>query len=179
MQTVDQMADAIVKREGDKYTNDPIDKGGPTRNGVTLAYMRGKGIVTADLNHDGKIDERDVQMVSPEIAKQYYISDFFLAPHFNWLPAGLHAVCFDMAVNHGPHRAIQLLQKALGLPADGAIGPYTRQAAEAAIAKLGFKAVENAVVNAREAFYNAIIAQDPSQAKYRDGWLHRAEEFRV
>lgn len=185
MPTVNQMIADIIRRESDKYTNIPGDRGGPTKDGVTLTYMRGRGLAGADLNHDGVIDERDVMMVTPDIAAAYFKEDFFVGPNIDKLPALIHPLMFDMAVNHGPARAIIILQKVLTkllgrfIVADGRLGAGTSAAAFDAYQKHGFKAFEDALVDAREAFYAAIVAADPSQEKFRKGWMNRAEEFRV
>ena len=60
MQTVRQIAQQIVDREGD-YVNDPDDPGGVTNFGVTIHTMRRLGL---DLDHDGDVDKHDVQMLS-------------------------------------------------------------------------------------------------------------------
>jgi lysozyme family protein len=41
------------------------------------------------------------------------------------LPADLAGPTFDAAVNSGPHRAVTWLQAALGVQADGLVGPAT------------------------------------------------------
>lgn len=38
MKTVDEMIDAIIRREGG-YVNHPADRGGPTRYGITMATL--------------------------------------------------------------------------------------------------------------------------------------------
>ena len=45
------------------------------------------------------------------------------------LPFPLAAVTMDAAVNSGPRRAVEWLQKALGVTADGQLGPVTMHAA--------------------------------------------------
>jgi lysozyme family protein len=48
------------------------------------------------------------------------------------LPPGLDLAVFDLAVNSGPARAAKMLQAALGVEADGIVGPVTLAAARAA-----------------------------------------------
>jgi len=52
MQTVRQIAEEIVAREGG-YVNDPDDPGGATKYGVTIGTMRRLGL---DLTGDGRVD---------------------------------------------------------------------------------------------------------------------------
>lgn len=49
----------------------------------------------------------------------------------NVLPAGVDFVVFDFGVNSGPKRAIQFLQRVVGVTQDGAIGPKTLAAVAA------------------------------------------------
>jgi len=48
------------------------------------------------------------------------------------LPPGLDLATFDLAVNSGPSRAVRMLQTALGVEADGIVGPVTSKAAREA-----------------------------------------------
>ena len=48
------------------------------------------------------------------------------------LPPGLDLATFDLAVNSGPTRAVKMLQTALGVEADGVVGPVTLNAAREA-----------------------------------------------
>jgi len=183
MPTVQEQIDDIIRREGG-FNDHKEDKGGATNLGISLRYLKGVGLLRGDLDHDGDIDKDDIRLVSPPVAAQLYLEDFFLGPRINRLPELLHPLMFDMAVNHGPPRALILLQKTLRkllgrfMVADGVIGPQTRIAAEEALTKLGFRTVQNALVDTRIAFYNAIVREDPTQYKFIDGWLNRAEEFR-
>lgn len=181
---IDGIIADTLKNEGDKYTDIPGDKGGPTRNGVTLKYIRGIGLQGGDLNKDGVIDFHDVQLVSPEVAAVFFKEDFFYHPHIDLLPVELQAQVFDHAVNSGPARAIITLQRVLSrlvrwMPADGVLGQKTAATAKEAIDKYATKAVVNALVDGRKAFYTALAAEDHSQEKFLKGWLNRAESFRV
>lgn len=182
---IDAMIARTVKIEGDKYTETTGDRGGATKDGVTLKYLKGVGISRGDLDRDGDIDKDDVRLVTPAIAEKLYKQDFYLDPRINRLPEPLQPVVFDAGVNSGPPRAIILLQKALRaelgvfFPADGVIGPATRAKAEEAVAKFGAAAVVGAVVDARIAWYNAIVREDPVQEKFLRGWIARANSFRI
>ncbi|MBI1313678.1 hypothetical protein GC176_20490 [bacterium] len=181
---IDRMIADILRKEGG-YNDIRGDAGGATNKGISLRYLKGIGLKRGDLDHDGDIDKDDIRIVTPEIAARLYKEDFYLAPHIDRLPEPLQPIIFDIAVNSGPPRAIILLQKVLRaqlnefIAADGVIGPGTRTKAEEALAKFGVKAMVNAVVDARCAWYNAIVREDPSQAKFLKGWLNRAATFRM
>ena len=181
MKTVDHLIDDIIRREGG-YNDIREDRGGATNLGVSLRYA--KGVPEMDLDRDGDIDKFDIMLVTPDIARRLYKRDFLVKPGIDELPVEIQPQLFDISVNAGGPRAIKLLQTALntvgaGLKVDGYSGPATERAARAAIGKIGSRDLNNRIVAQREAFYLGIIARDPSQAKFRNGWLNRAREFRA
>jgi lysozyme family protein len=87
---------------------------------------------------------------------------------------------FDAAVNHGPKRAVRLLQQGAGMPlakCDGVWGNETRRFVTAAAAK----AVElvDACLVARERFYREIVRLNPSQSAFIKGWMNRVAGLRA
>lgn len=183
MKTVDEMIDDILRREGG-YVDDPKDRGGATNLGVSLRYMRGIGL---DLDGDGDVDKDDVCLVTPELARELYRRDFLEIPRLDRLPLELQPQLFDISVNSGPHRAVELLQrtcnsiasKGTELIVDGRMGPQTRKAAELVVRVLGWRLTNNRLVDERVAFFKRIVDRDPRQERFLKGWLRRAEEFRV
>ncbi len=183
MQSVRQIAEEIVKREGG-FVDDPDDPGGATNHGVTIHTMRRLGI---DLNRDGKVDTADVRRLSREQAVKIYIEHYFDAPRIGSLPDILHATVFDMQVNAGA-QAVVILQRLLtemGFPCtpDGVVGPQTIRAAHLA-AEAAPSHLADAYGIARRNYYYAIGDARPASRKYarrrdggKGGWIRRAEEF--
>jgi lysozyme family protein len=183
MHSVESIAAEIVRREGG-YVNDPDDPGGATNHGVTIHTMRRLGL---DLNQDGKVDTTDVRMLTQAQALEIYVRHYFEQPRIHLLPAPLHATVFDMQVNAG-NNAVRILQRMLGLfgfpvKDDGAIGPVTVNAAEAAMDKAPDH-LADAYGIARRNYYYAIGDRRPASRKYarrqdggKGGWIVRAEEF--
>jgi lysozyme family protein len=143
--------------------DDPRDPGGRTSRGITQreldAYRRSKGLSTQDV----------WQASTEEIADIYRIG--YWEPWCAKLPGGLDYSYFDMAVNQGSHEATLLLQRALGVTADGRIGIVTLQAAVTA------NPLSTIVLIAQErrAFYRGL-----STFKYFGrGWLDRVERVQV
>ncbi len=102
MQSVREIAQAIVGREGG-YVNDPDDPGGGATNfGVTIHTMRGLGL---DLDRDGDIDVRDVRLLRRDQAVDIFVQHYFHKPKLQQLPDALHATVFDMYVNAGQMRS--------------------------------------------------------------------------
>lgn len=178
MKTVAQLAREIVAREGG-YVNDPADPGGATKHGVTIGTLR---------SIRGKATVQDVMILTRAEAEAIFIEHYFRRPRIDQLPASLHDTVFDMQVNAGANavRILQRLLTRLGWPCadDGAIGPKTVAAAQAAERKAGSTALRDAYGIARRDYYYALADARPASRKYarrqdggKGGWITRAEEF--
>jgi lysozyme family protein len=86
------------------------------------------------------------------------------------LPSGVDYAVFDIAVNSGPRKAAVILQEAIGVTADGAIGPKTIQAAKASPPS----GLINVVCNKRLDFLRSL----PHFRTFGDGWTRRVTEVR-
>lgn len=172
--TIASMMADLLRAEGG-YVNHPNDKGGPTKYGITQKTL------SDFLKRPASIE--DVKNLTMELATEIYLANYFYGPRINTLPEALQPQLFDMSVNHGPRKAIRILQSVLNMAGfecdqDGVMGPQTRKLVEVAYEQMqGFLA--NAISEAREEFYRAIVASDRSQAVFLKGWLKRAKEFRV
>jgi lysozyme family protein len=183
MQTIRQMAETIVAREGG-YVNDPDDPGGATNFGVTIGTMRQLGL---DLDGDGQVTSRDVRALSRDKAVDIFIDRYFHAPRIAELPDILWETVFDMQVNAGSN-AIKILQRllcAMGqeVTVDGLIGPRTIAAAHAAAAAAPDH-LADAYGIARRNYDFALADRRPASRKYarsraggKGGWITRAESF--
>jgi lysozyme family protein len=109
----------LLGHEGD-FSDHPADPGGKTRYGVTEAVAR-------EVGYRGDMRELPV-----ELAKRIYLEKYWRPVRADDLPPGIRYAVFDGAVNSGPAQATRWLQRALGVEADGVIGPQTLAAAYAA-----------------------------------------------
>jgi len=189
----------VLDREGG-FVDDPRDRGGTTNWGISLRFLKGEGAFDADgdgiadfdLDFDGDIDGHDIRKLTRADAVWLYHESF-------WLPLGaarfarpLGEAMFDQAVNGGLKAARKLLQEALnvcyrinppnGLPplaVDGQVGPSTRCAYDAVLQfpALGMPALIREYRAAAATRYRAIVARHPSQARFLNGWLRRAEHL--
>jgi len=183
MQTVEQIAQDIVDREGG-YVNDPDDPGGATKFGVTIHTMRRLGL---DLDRDGIVNEQDVRALSREQAVAIFVDHYFNRPRITDLPQKLQASVFDMYVNAGAN-AVRILQRLLqdmriSVTVDGVIGPQTVSATVQAT-QAAPDHIADAYGIARRNYYYALADARPSSRKYarrldggKGGWGTRAEEF--
>jgi lysozyme family protein len=183
MRNIRQLAEEIVAREGG-FVDDPDDPGGATNFGVTIHTMRRLGL---DLTGDGAIDAADVRALTRAQAVDIFIEHYWRKPRIDTLPEPLQAPVFDMYVNAGPN-AVRVLQRLLiemgyDIDVDGAIGPQTVRAAQAA-ALAAPAHIADAYGIARRDYYYAIADARPASRKYarrrdggKGGWIARAEEF--
>lgn len=109
----------LLKHEGD-YSDHPSDPGGQTRYGVTEAVAR-------EVGYRGDMRELPI-----DLAKRIYRERYWNAVRADELPESVRYAVFDGAVNSGPRQAILWLQRAVGVKADGIIGPQTLAAVRAA-----------------------------------------------
>lgn len=183
MQSVRDIAKSIVAREGG-FVNDPDDPGGATNFGVTIHTMRRLAL---DLNSDGAVDVRDVHQLTQSDAVEIFIQHYFEAPRISGLPQALQASVFDMYVNAGAN-AVKILQQLLrdmgfDVVVDGALGPQSFAAVQAAYAKAPQQMVD-AYGIARRNYYFRLADRRAASRKYartkaggKGGWITRAEEF--
>ena len=154
---------AVVLRLEGGYADDPRDAGGPTNRGVTLAEL-GEALGRA-------ASPRELEALTPAEAGEIYRTRYWTPSRCADLAAGLDLMMLDTAVNMGPGAAARLMQEALGLEADGVLGPRTLEAARAAdpADAIGiFAALRAARYRRRDAF-----------ATFGRGWLNRLESVRV
>lgn len=79
----------------------------------------------------------------------------------------------DWAWGSGPTTAIRLVQRTLGLTADGVIGSQTL----AALNGRNSAAIFAKLHAAREQHFRSIAAASPAKAQFLKGWLNRLESF--
>lgn len=183
MQTVEQIAAAIVAREGG-YVDDPDDPGGATNHGVTIGTLRALG---RDLDGNGRVDRADLRRLDPAQAARIYVDHYFRRPRLDRLPELVQPGVFDMQVNAGAHavRILQRLVSRMGFPCadDGVVGPRTEAAVRAA-ASVAPAHLADAYGIARRNYYYALADSRPASRKFarrqdggKGGWILRAEEF--
>lgn len=148
--------DIILESEGG-FVDDPADPGGATNLGITLNTLsgwRGTPQTIADVEALTKAD------VAPIYKAEYW----GISGCPDW-PGGVDLMVFDMAVNSGVARAVRTLQTAVGVVADGIIGPRTK----AAVSMANPADVINEIAALRVSFYKSL----PTFARFGKGWLAR------
>lgn len=109
----------IRAREGG-YVNDPTDKGGETKYGIS-DKRDGLADGKTDVDGDGKPDTR-IKDLTEEQAGQIYFRDYWYPAYCSQWPDGISLLC-SIPPSNTILKAVQLLQDAVGVTADGIIGP--------------------------------------------------------
>lgn len=164
------MADArklipfILKWEGG-FSNHPLDKGGPTNKGITFNTFRSfyPGATVEDLK---------------EMTDEQWFSIFVTGYWELWRGdeiknQSVANIVVDWAWASGPITAIKQVQRLLGIPADGIVGPQTL----AAINHTNQQELFNDIKAARFRFIERIIEKNPSQDVFRKGWRNRINDI--
>lgn len=174
---IEKLIEEVIKKEKG-YVNHPADKGGPTKYGITLATLSNYLHKTCTA--------ADVKALTKETAGDIYRAEYFSSVSIDKLPDAIQPMLFDMAVNHGGHNAIRMLQEELTEfddrihigKVDGIIGKLTISATQSVIANHSTLFI-NRLVNRRLHFYRDIVKNRPSQAVFLNGWETRAKSFLV
>ncbi len=140
--------EAILAREGG-LVEDPDDPGGLTNFGISQRAFPTLDI--RNLTRDGAIT----------LYRRYY----WEPSRADWLPVPLDLYVFDSAVNQGVGTALRLLQKAVNVAQDGAIGPITL----GAITRLGAKQAAAQFMTQRALRYTTL----DTFWKFGEGWFNR------
>lgn len=152
----------VLKHEGG-YVNHPSDPGGMTNLGVT------KRVWEEWVGHP--VDEKAMRALTPELVAPMYKKKYWDVVRGDDLPTGVDLCVFDAAVNAGPGRASKFLQQAVGVTADGQIGPKTISAVTAKPAD----EVIAAFCALREAHYRSLNTFDT----FGKGWMRRLASIKA
>jgi lysozyme family protein len=117
----------IFRHEGGKSTN-RNDPGNWTGGKVGKGVLKGTNMGIAAHAHPNV----DIMNLTQAQAREIYRKQYWDPIKGDLLPPGIDLVTMDPAVNSGVSRGSKWLQSALGVPADGRIGPKTIEAARAA-----------------------------------------------
>lgn len=154
--------DFVLRHEGG-YVDHPRDPGGATNMGITLRTLAAWRGAT--------VTKEDVRTLTIDEAKEIYRTNYWNVMRCDELPRGLDLAVFDFGVNAGPGRVARILQRIVGVTADGSIGPQTITAVRAqdTQALIGRLAAE------RITYYQGL----PTFDTFGRGWIRRTNDCKV
>lgn len=169
MANYQQLIPYIRKWEGG-YVNDPLDKGGATNAGVTIAtyraYRKSKGYATTTIDDLKRMTSVEWQ----EIFKTLYWD--------KWRADGITSqsvanILVDWVWGSGVW-GIKIPQRLLGVTPDGVVGPATLAALNALEPRKAFEAIKAARVQ----YLDDICRRTPTNERFRRGWLNRLNDLK-
>ena len=176
-----------AKWEGGE-SDHPDDGGGLTKYGVSLKFLGGLSGTQSNrdvLERMGirlPITRQVIYDLTRDQAASLFRWQFWDKLRLSLIPLRPAVVLYDAAVNSGPAQSVKLAQRgynrcvAYGQPlvVDGIMGPATRAAMQLADTD---KAL-TAMLDAREKFFQTIVANNPSQQVFLRGWINRVDDLR-
>lgn len=169
MTTRDEIIRRTIAREGG-YVNDPLDRGGETNYGITVAAARANG-------YNGLMARMSLHDAIEIYRRAYW--DAVRGDDLLVESATVAEEVYDTAVNMGPARAGIFLQRALnvltsGVPlrVDGLIGPATVAVLRGHLLTRSEIPLVRALNCLQGAFYVELAERDPTQERFMYGWLN-------
>jgi len=166
---------SVLRYEGG-YVNDPLDMGGETNLGITKSTLNKairEGVV------DSSVTVKTLKKCDAEkIYKKYYWDKMFCDD----MPTPIDHMIFDTVVNHGIIGGSRIIQRAINsagisndisIVVDGKFGKLSKEAVDRLDALEETPYLARMILIKRKAYYDDIIANKPSQAKFRRGWYNR------
>lgn len=153
MANFEEAIELVLEMEG-KYVNDPSDRGGETKFGISKSAY----------------PEEDIKNLTIERAKSLYKRDYWnVIKGDEILNSQIANSIFDFAVNAGVKSSVKLAQQVCNISDDGIFGPNTLKAinsisAEKFIPLFKIKKIE---------YYIKICEKYPKNKKFFYGWVRR------
>lgn len=180
---------STMRHEGG-YANNPADRGGETYKGIARNFWpewigwsyvdRAKEEIGYEPRYGTKEYRAWVKMLDnilnfdgplQALVVRFYHENFWRPEYEKIKPALIADWLFDKYVNTGNWRRVhRWLQRAIGVTADGFIGPLTLRAINS---HRNPAALLEKTREAARTHYRRIVERRPSQAEFLDGWLAR------
>lgn len=179
MTLFDQAFEHILKVEGDKYTDNPRDNGGPTKYGITLRTYNDLFGNLFELNADPVV----IQSMTRETARSIYKTFFWYRMNLDRVGVThpkIALIIFDQAVNRGIFGVTRMIQNAINdvykqkvLVEDGVFGEKTLiEIAKLTEEQLGVQIFKNSQLS-----YVRIVKNSPEQIEFLEGWIKRTHSI--
>lgn len=160
----------LLKYEGG-YVNDPVDRGGATNKGVTLATWKSLGY---DKDDDGDIDANDIKLLTDEDAKLICKKNYWDRWKADEIKNQSVAETLVEWVWGSGKWGIIIPQRILQVLPDGSVGHKTIEAVNGANQLWLHEKIRMAKLD----FIHNIVKTDPKQERFLKGWLRRINEFK-
>ena len=169
MADVKILAPFVLEHEGG-FVNDPLDRGGATNKGVTIAVWKAQGY---DKDGDRDIDVADLKLITVEDATNIMKKNYWDRWKADQIKSQAIAnTVVDWVWGSGAW-GIKIPQRILGVKDDGVVGIKTLEA----INKQNPNKFLEKLYLARFNFLDGIVASNPSQKRFIKGWKNRMNDL--
>lgn len=159
----------LISAEGG-YVNDPEDRGGETYRGISRKNFPNWG--GWNVVDRAKLTKGQILPSLEPLVKSFYKNRFWVSIFADQIKnQSIAEIIADWKVNGGLN--IKSIQKIVKVKPDGVLGVDTVQAINEANPKVLFDQIKTA----RQAHYDKIVLNDPTQKKFYDGWKNRLDKF--
>lgn len=159
----------VISHEGG-FSDDPRDNGNKLPDGRPGSTMLGCTQANWENFIGRKVTHDEMRRLTKEDVKPLYKKNYWDAVMGDVLCAGLDYAAFDFAINAGPSRSRKLIQKSLGITADGIFGKQTLKAIKESN---GADLIEK-FSKEKEAYYRSLA----DFQTYGKGWLRRIADVK-
>ena len=174
----------VAKWEGG-LDDDPYDAGGITKYGVCIRFLQDLEKANSDaLARMGiilPVTKNTIRNLTRDQAEAIFRWQFWLKLDCDRYPLRVAMVLYDAAVNCGRAASIKFAQRGMNavgwtpvLVVDSVKGAKT----DAALVAANNDKALNAIIDARDNYYRAIVKNKPSQSRFLKGWLNRTRDLR-
>jgi len=153
------------------FTDDEHDNGNKLPDGRKGSTMLGVTQYNWEQHVGHEVTHDQMRKLTPADVEPLYKKKYWDVVRADELPSGIDYLVFDMGVNAGPGRSIKLLQTAVGVTADGGLGPISMAAVQAADP---VKLIQD-FSDAKENFYRSLA----DFTRYGTGWLNRVAAVKL
>lgn len=170
--TLEATLDTIMESEGG-FQQSKKDSGNYV-NGKLIGTNR--GITPIALANARGVDPKtitveDMKNITDREARDIFVNEYYYRPKIDKLPMDIQDTVFDMQINAG-NNAIKILQRMVGVKADGVLGEETIKAVKDA------GITRNDYTDERIKYYKSVAANNPDKREFLDGWLNRAAKYK-
>lgn len=170
------MKDLLAGRRAAAVHRDGADRGGTTNMGITCAGLSERLGRPAN--------DADVAALTLGDARDFYhwIMASYGIDSASGLAPELGSLFLDIVVNHGRPNGVRILQRALGVAADGIFGSLTRAALYRAEPRSLFRELGAARLEFTGRVISGNLRDDdhdgiPDNTEFAAGWLNRQAQF--
>lgn len=169
--------DKYIRPNEGGYSNIAADKGGETYGGIARNYWPSwigwPQIDQKKKLYPGGIIPRGTLFKDLDDETELFYQQWWTSHYFDQIQnQDVANLLFDYNVNSSS-TAIKAVQRLVGTTQDGGMGPQT----VAAINKADSVKLYNDLLADRKNLYASLVARDPTQAVFWDGWMNRLAAF--